>query len=71
MHQGPLALLRMWLFYARPWQQVLICLVLLGTGVVLVVVTGHPAGIIPAVFGLLFLRRIVGERLDGITRRRR
>jgi hypothetical protein len=53
MHSGPLVLLRMWLFHARPWQQLLVCIAFMVAGAGLVVLTGQAAGALMIVFGAL------------------
>lgn len=54
MHSGPLVVLRLWLLYAPPGQQLLICLIFILVGVALIIVLGHVAGVVPILFGLLF-----------------
>lgn len=65
MHSGPFMVLRMWLLYAKPWQQLLICLTLVLSGVALIALVGHPSGVILAAFGVLFaipvLRHLAGR----------
>jgi hypothetical protein len=64
MHSGPFVIMRMWMLHAKPWQQLLICAVWVVAGVALVLFTGHPAGVLPAVFGVLFAVRIVRARFS-------
>jgi hypothetical protein len=65
VHGGPLLTLRQLLVYARPWQQVLVCLVLMAIGVA-VLVTGGFVGIAPALFGLLLVVSIVRSREQNL-----
>lgn len=62
MHSGPFALLRMWLFYAKPWQQLLICVSFVIVGALLIAFVGHPSGAVVIAFGALFGVRIVRAR---------
>jgi hypothetical protein len=49
--------------YAKPWQQALLCAVLIAVGVALTV-TGELIGLVPAVLGLLFIGSTVRRDLD-------
>ncbi|HTU86101.1 MAG TPA: hypothetical protein VMF57_11035 [Solirubrobacteraceae bacterium] len=53
MHSGPLAFLRMYLFYAKPWQQLVICAGVILAGAALVVFAGQVGGILVILFGVV------------------
>ena len=59
MHSGLLTVIRWFLAYAKPWQQVLICVSLVVGGIVLVA-AGIFVGAIMSIFGLLFAWQIFG-----------
>jgi hypothetical protein len=66
MHSGPLAFLRMYLFYAKPWQQLVICAGSMLVGAALVIFTGQVGGILLIGFGL-----VAGARVARLSVRRR
>jgi len=53
MHSGFLLIIRRFVVYAKPWQQLLACVVVVVAGVALIAVGVH-VGAIMAFFGLLF-----------------
>jgi hypothetical protein len=61
----------MWLLYAPPWQQLLICLIFILVGVALIIVLGHVAGVVPILFGFLFaVPALTGLRRGRSARQR-
>jgi hypothetical protein len=61
MPYGTGPLIRTALMQAKPWQRYLICVAMVAGGVVLMVV-GHPEGIILALAGALIGARMIGYR---------
>jgi|HubBroStandDraft_1064217.scaffolds.fasta_scaffold141048_2 hypothetical protein len=52
MHSGVLMVIRRFIVYAKPWQQVLACMALVAAGLSLVAV-GVRVGVVMAIVGLL------------------
>ena len=63
MHSGPLAFLRMYLFYARPWQQLAICGGVILVGVALIAFAGQLGGILLVAFGVVAGGPVVSRRI--------
>ena len=53
MHSGPIALVRMALRFARPWQQILILAAVAGGGLLLLALGRPLAGAVPLAFAVL------------------
>jgi hypothetical protein len=69
MHSGPLVFLRVYMFYAKPWQQLLICAIFVLAGAALLVLLGQLAGVIPVVFGIGVGIPLVSLRVRGSRHR--
>ena len=66
MHSGLLIVIRRFLVYAKPWQQVLACTALVAVGIALIAVGIH-VGVVMAVIGILFGWQIIKAHRSNRT----